>query len=121
MRRFFDEDYPYLVPGVSRHATNHIVDADDEGVGVRYHNLLMRYASPAIAPHLLSGGVLDNDSGLPGLWIYSPMLDRLRRTPNGWRIAERYVGGSMTNRALGVVEPSVAAMAPFMPHPEAWP
>jgi hypothetical protein len=41
-RRFFDEIYPYLIPGVSRHATNHIVDRDDDGVIVRYQNLLVR-------------------------------------------------------------------------------
>ena len=121
MRRFFDEDYPYLVPGVSRHATNHIVEADDDGVAVRYHNLLVRYASPEIARLLANGGVHDSDTGLPGLWIYSPMLDRLRRTPSGWRIAERYVGGSMTNRNLGVEVSSAEAMTPFMPRLEASP
>ena len=35
MRRFFDHDYPYLIPGVCRHATNHIVDADGDDVIVR--------------------------------------------------------------------------------------
>lgn len=46
MRHFFENDYPYLNPGVSRHATNPIVDRDEDGVVVRYHNLLVRYATP---------------------------------------------------------------------------
>lgn len=55
------------MPGVCRHATNHIVDQDGtDGVTVRYHNLL-------------------------------PMLDRLRKTADGWKIYERYVGASAMN------------------------
>lgn len=115
MRRFFDEDYPYLIPGVSRHATNHIVDADEDGVAVRYHNLLVRYAPVEIAPQLGAGEVLESDAELPGIWIYSPMLDRLRRVDGEWRIHERYVGGSMTNRRLAVGHLSSEAIAGFMP------
>ncbi|MCQ8242229.1 nuclear transport factor 2 family protein [Rhizosaccharibacter radicis] len=117
MRRFFEQDYPYLVPGVSRHATNPIVDRDGDGVSVRYHNLLVRYAAPELAQELAAGGVHESDGDLPGLWIYSPMLDRLRRTPDGWRIAERHVGGSMTNRRLGTGSRDPVAMTSFLPHP----
>ena len=120
MRRFFEEDYPYLIPGVSRHATNHIVDRDGEGVIVRYHNLLIRYAAPELAPDLGAGKVLDSEDELPAIWIYSPMLDRLRRIDDGWRIHERYVGGSMANRRLKPRGPSADSVAPFMPDLAEW-
>jgi SnoaL-like protein len=102
LRAFFRDDYPYLVPGVARHATNHIVDPDGpDGVVVRYHNLLVRYGSADGAPGVLPGpGVINERGGLPGIWIYSPMLDRLRRTPQGWRIFERYVGHSVIDARL---------------------
>ncbi|MCQ8280082.1 nuclear transport factor 2 family protein [Acetobacteraceae bacterium KSS8] len=117
MRRFFDRDDPDLVPGVGRHATNPIVDRDGDGVSVRYHNLLVRYAMPEHAGELAAGGVRESDGDLPGLWIYSPMLDRLRRTPDGWRIAERHVGGSMTNPHLERGSRDREAMTSFLPHP----
>jgi ketosteroid isomerase-like protein len=114
MRRFFDDDYPYLIPGVSRHATNHIVDSDGDGVAVRYHNLLVRYATINDARELGSGK-LHSETGLPSIWIYSPMLDRLRRVEGEWKILERYVGGSMTNRRLEPGDTEPAALTPFMP------
>ncbi|MET0704429.1 MAG: nuclear transport factor 2 family protein [Mycobacterium sp.] len=102
LRAFFRDDYPYLIPGVARHATNHIVDADGaDGVVVRYHNLLVRYGSPDGTPGVLPApGVVDSGEGLPAIWIYSPMLDRLRRTADGWRIFERYVGHSVIDKQL---------------------
>jgi hypothetical protein len=100
IRRFFEHDYPYLIPGVSRHATNHIVDPDGEGVVVRYQNLLIRYADPQDAEALGAGQVMHSDNGLPAIWLYSPMRDRLRRTATGWKIIERYIGGSTTNDKL---------------------
>jgi hypothetical protein len=30
-RKFMEETYGYLIPGVTRHATNHIVDRDSDG------------------------------------------------------------------------------------------
>jgi hypothetical protein len=40
-RKFIEETYGYLIPGVTRHATNHVVDRDGEtGVIVRYHEHL---------------------------------------------------------------------------------
>jgi hypothetical protein len=115
IRRFFEHDYPYLIPGVSRHATNHIVDADEDGVAVRYHNLLVRHASPEDAPALGAGQVMHSDSGLPGIWLYSPMRDRLRRTASGWKVFERYIGGSTTNNALTPTDTSPLAMAAYLP------
>jgi hypothetical protein len=102
LRAFFRDDYPYLIPGVARHAANHIVDADGpDGVVVRYQNLLVRYGSPGGTPGVLPPpGVVHGDDGLPAIWIYSPMLDRLRRTPQGWRIFERYVGHSVVDARL---------------------
>lgn len=117
MRHFFDEDYPYLVPGVSRNATNHIVDVDGDGVVVRYHNLLVRYAPVEIARELAAGKVLGSDADMPAIWLYSPMLDRLRRVDGSWKIFERYIGGSMTNNRLAAGETSSKALAPFMPKP----
>jgi hypothetical protein len=75
MRRFFEDDYAYLIPGVCRHATNHIVDQDGDGVAVRYQNLLVRYAPVNVAPELAAGKILESDDGLPSIWIYSIMLD----------------------------------------------
>ena len=69
MRHFFDHEYPYLIPGVSRHGTNHIVDKDEDGVVVRYHNLLVRYASPESAVALQSGNVMSSPNDLPAIWI----------------------------------------------------
>ncbi|GAB7538244.1 nuclear transport factor 2 family protein [Burkholderia sp. 3C] len=115
MRHFFEHDYPYLIPGVSRHATNHIVDADEDGVSVRYQNLLVRHALPEQARSLGAGQVMESDTGLPNLWIYSPMRDRLRRTASGWKIHERYIGGSTTNRAWTPKDTAADAVAPYMP------
>ena len=97
LRSFFANEYPYLIPGVSRHATNHIVDADEpEGVVVRYQMLLIRHAFPDTAPGVPSvDGVVDSPYGLPSIWLYSPMLDRLRRADRGWRIYERHIGPSV--------------------------
>jgi len=97
IRRFLSDHYPYLVPGVGRCASNHIVDVEATGlVAVRYQNLLVRYAWPEDASRLGDGEVDEGDD-LPVIWLYSPMLDRLRRTDGGWKIAERYIGGSTFN------------------------
>lgn len=116
MRHFFEHDYPYLVPGVSRNATNHIVDPDGEGVEVRYQNLLVRYANPEAAAALGAGQVLDSNDDLPAIWLYSPMRDRLRRSADGeWKIFERYIGGSTTNARMSPIDTSASAFAHFMP------
>lgn len=115
IRRFFEHDYPYLIPGVSRHATNHIVDVDGDGVQVRYQNLLVRHAAPQDAPALGAGQVMHSDSGLPAIWLYSPMRDRLRRTPDGWKISERYIGGSTTNSLLTPGDTTAGAFIGLMP------
>src|SRR5271156_2547410 len=98
-RRFFQEQSPYLVPGVSRQALSLVVDPDDDdGVIVRFHNLLVRQAEQTASPRIVSGQVVTGPADMPQLWIYSAMTDRLRRTENGWRILERRVGPtSMSN------------------------
>lgn len=115
IRHFFENDYPYLIPGVSRHATNHIVDADEDGVVVRYQNLLVRYAEPADAPSLGAGQVMHSPNDLPAIWLYSPMIDRLRRTESGWKIIERYIGGSTTNSRLNPSTTEPGELAKYMP------
>lgn len=115
MRTFFQQDYPYLIPGVTRHATNHIVDRDgDSGVTVRYHEHLIRYAWPQgadqKAPGDRAGTLLENRSDLPSIWLFTHMLDRLRRTQDGeWKISERYLGISTINRKLDPLGPSLVA------------
>ncbi|CAH2709082.1 SnoaL-like domain-containing protein [Xanthomonas campestris pv. nigromaculans] len=116
---FLAHDYPYLIPGVSRHATNHIVDQDEDGVVVRYHNLLVRYASPEAAAALRAGQVMDSPDDLPAIWVYAPMMDRLRRTEDGWKIMERYLGGSTTNSRLDPSTKSASEIAPYLPKVEA--
>lgn len=115
MRQFFEQDYPYLIPGVSRHGTNHIVDKDEDGVVVRYHNLLVRYASPETAASLGNGQAMESNEELPAIWIYSPMMDRLRRTEDGWKIFERYIGGSAINVRLNPSTTNTETLAPLMP------
>ncbi|WP_434607884.1 nuclear transport factor 2 family protein [Pseudomonas sp. D2-30] len=115
IRQFFEKDYPYLIPGVSRHATNHIVDVDEDGVVVRYQNLLVRYATPELAAMLGDGQAIDSPGDLPGIWLYSPMMDRLRRTEHGWKIFERFIGGSTINTELNPPTTDPAELAAYMP------
>lgn len=116
LRRFFDETYPYIIPGVSRHATNHIVDPDDDGgVIVRYHNLLVRFARPEAAPALAAGQAMESPDDLPAIWIYSTMVDRLRRSDKGWKILERYVGSTTANDRLTPSRTDPEYFAPYLP------
>lgn len=115
IRDFLTNAYPYLVPGVSRNASNHIVDQEENGlIAVRYQNLLVRYADYPQTQELADGGVIESDD-LPMIWLYSPMLDRLRRTEDGWRIAERYIGGSTTNRRYTPVDTSAETARKYLP------
>ena len=119
IRKFLTNDYPYLIPGVSRHATNHNVDSDDEGVVVRYQNLLVRFASPEASSGLEAGQVIDSSDDQPAIWIYSPMMDRLSQTSSGWKIRERHVGGSTTNNRLSPASTAAIRFAAVMPNPMA--
>ncbi|MFS2151358.1 nuclear transport factor 2 family protein [Rhizobium sp. Rhizsp42] len=115
IRHFFEVDYPYLIPGVSRHATNHIVDKDGDGVVVRYHNLLVRHAWPEDAVKIGAGEVMESGADLPAIWLYSPMRDRLVKTSEGWKIWERYIGGSTTNSRLSPPDTKAESFTKFMP------
>jgi SnoaL-like domain len=70
-RRFFQEQIRYTMPGTSRHATNPIVDPDDDdGVVVRYHNLLVRCSAAASSPARIVGGqVVADPADIPALWV----------------------------------------------------
>jgi hypothetical protein len=120
-RRFFQEQYPYTVPGVSRHATNPIVDPDDDdGVVVRYHNLLVRYSAEASSPRIVGGQVVTSPTDMPALWVYSAMTDRLRRTDGGWRIFERHVGPTSMNDRLTPGAANSGYMDPYLSPAAAW-
>lgn len=113
-RRFFQQAYPYIVPGVSRIATNPIVDPDGDGVIVRYHNLLIRYSTET-SPNVITGQVLGEPDGLPAIWVYSMMTDRLRWTDRGWRIFERHVGATTMNDRLRPVATAAPQLDPYAP------
>jgi SnoaL-like domain len=121
-RRFFQEQLPYTVPGTSRHATNPIVDPDDDdGVIVRYHNLLVRCSAAASSPSRIVGGqVVADPTDMPALWVYSAMTDRLRRTDAGWRISERRVGSTSMNDGLTPGASNSGYMDPYLSSSAAW-
>lgn len=87
------------------------MDRDGEGgVTVRYHEHLVRYAWPADAAGLKGGDSMRSDDGLPGTWLYSEIIDRLKMTDEGWKLSERYLGQSVFNTKLDppeLVEPKV--------------
>jgi hypothetical protein len=58
---------------------------------------------------------MNSPDDLPGIWLYSPMIDRLRRTEEGWKITERYIGGSTTNTRLDPPVKSAIEIAPYLP------
>ncbi|KAJ2977023.1 hypothetical protein NQ176_g4611 [Zarea fungicola] len=103
IRQFLEKDYPYLIPGVSRHATNHIVDRDTEtgGVTVRYYEQLFRNSWPAAEDDGAAGKNVHGDARtsaeLPALWFHSVLIDRLILTEDGWKIHERYVDEAVFN------------------------
>ncbi|OHV03814.1 nuclear transport factor 2 family protein [Mycobacterium talmoniae] len=112
IRRFFQQAYPYSGPGVSRIATNPIVDADEDGVVVRYHNLLVRYSTEEPST-MVTGQVQQTPEDLPAIWVYSAMTDRLRRTERGWRIFERYIGATTMNDRLRPVASRTPHLDPY--------
>ncbi|KUM61382.1 hypothetical protein ACN42_g5740 [Penicillium freii] len=43
MKKFFENIYGFFIPGISRSATNHVIDRDEDGgVLVRYQETLIR-------------------------------------------------------------------------------
>ncbi|KAH7079385.1 hypothetical protein BKA63DRAFT_592568 [Paraphoma chrysanthemicola] len=105
MKKFFSTTYPYIIPGVSRHATNHIVDRDEEtgGVIVRYHQQCIRYAWPNAIEAQLKGqdnSYIEAIGDLPQTWIYNVMYDRLVMTEVGWKLRERSLGPAVVNSRM---------------------
>jgi hypothetical protein len=100
MRIFFQDVYGFFIPGISRSATNHVVDRDEDGgVMVRYQLYLYRHGWPKAEKN--NAGVDEvSERGLPAIWWYSPMIDRLQMTSDGWKIYERYLGPSIRNGNL---------------------
>lgn len=89
---------------LDRHASNHILDRDEEtgGVSVRYHNSLYRYAWPDDTEGV-KGTVLqykEDTEGLPALWNGVTMTDRLVLSAEGWKLKERVLGGLVANKEL---------------------
>lgn len=82
-------------------ALNPIVDPDDDGVIVRYHNLLVRQTAHVASPRIVAGQFVAEPAYMPERWVYSAMIDRLRRTESGWRIFERHVGPTSTSDQPG--------------------
>ncbi|KAJ5294969.1 hypothetical protein N7508_009790 [Penicillium antarcticum] len=101
IRRFFEESYEFFIHGITRSATNHVVDRDEEsGVVVRYHETLIRYGWKGDDASNVSGHDTIRTDGLPAVWWTGPMTDRLRMTADGWKIFERYLGAPIRNQAL---------------------
>ncbi|KAL3493500.1 hypothetical protein BJX62DRAFT_235328 [Aspergillus germanicus] len=105
IKTFFETCYGRTVPGVCRSATNHIVDRDDDdedgtGVVVRYQQYLIRYGWEGDD----EGAGLKKDpvtqDGLPAIWWFGSVVDRLRMSDEGWKVYERFVGPSFRNSRL---------------------
>ncbi|MFD8337933.1 nuclear transport factor 2 family protein [Streptomyces solisilvae] len=111
---FLTKHYPAYIPGVSRLAINHIVEPDGDGVLVRYQNPMVRNVWPKDAAAHRDGKVFE-DATLPAIWTNSIVVDRLRRTKDGWKIFEKHIGGFAQNTSFDPADPSPEAMADTLP------
>jgi hypothetical protein len=107
IRTFFETCYGRTVPGVCRSATNHIVDRDEDdedgtGVVVRYQQYLIRYGWKGDHEDGFSGKGTITQDGLPAIWWFGSVVDRLRMTEEGWKVYERFVGPSFRNSRLNL-------------------
>ncbi|RAH61089.1 hypothetical protein BO85DRAFT_484839 [Aspergillus piperis CBS 112811] len=101
MKEFFEKIYGFFIPGISRSATNHIVDRDEDGgVIVRYQEMLIRYGWPGDDTAGFTRKDVVRENGLPAIWWIGTIIDRLRMTSSGWKIHERYLGTPFRNGAL---------------------
>lgn len=103
IKQFLENVYGFFIPGIGRSATNHVVDRDENGgVVVRYQETLIRYGWGEGDPDadVVAGRDIVRADGLPAIWWFGQVVDRLRITANGWRISERYLGGSFRNQSL---------------------
>lgn len=101
IRGFLESQYAPIIPGVSRHATNHIVDRDEEtgGVVIRYQNVLIRHLWPEDAGKA-TPNVNFTVTDMPSIWTSSSVADRLKMTDEGWRLYQKGVGATVVNGAL---------------------
>ncbi|KAF3385088.1 hypothetical protein F1880_002072 [Penicillium rolfsii] len=100
-KTFFENVYGFFIPGISRSATNHVVDRDvDGGVLVRYQETLVRYGWPGDETSSFKEADVVRENGLPAIWWIGTVIDRLRMTSDGWKIFERYLGTPFRNGAL---------------------
>jgi hypothetical protein len=103
MKVFFKEKYGFFIPGIGRSATNHIVDRDESGgVIVKFQECLIRHSlvGEQNDPHDIKSADVTRDDGLPAIWWFATVTDRLRMTNEGWKIFERYLGTPFRNKAL---------------------
>ncbi|KAL3440950.1 hypothetical protein BJX65DRAFT_314281 [Aspergillus insuetus] len=108
IRSFFETCYGRAIPGVYRSATNHIVDRDEDdedgtGVVVRYQQYLIRCGWEGHGEDeevAASGKDPITQDGLPAIWWFGSVVDRLRMTKEGWKVYERFVGPSFRNSRL---------------------
>ncbi|KAL2820639.1 hypothetical protein BJX63DRAFT_379803 [Aspergillus granulosus] len=105
LKAFFKASYGRVIPGVCRSATNHIVDRgeeDERGIGVivRYQQYLIRYGWEKDDENATEGKDTIMQEGLPAIWWFGSMVDRLRMTDAGWKVYERYLGPSFRNSKL---------------------
>lgn len=99
LRNFWENEYRSFIPGMCRANMNHVVDRDvDGGVIIRYHIYLIRNHWGNKTAHDLTSNGAATAEGLPAIWWYSPMIDRLKMTSEGWKIWERYLGSSFRNQ-----------------------
>ncbi|KAJ5224934.1 hypothetical protein N7468_006159 [Penicillium chermesinum] len=94
MKPFLEDFSEFFIHGISRNASNHVVDRDGDG-GV------FGPSADAIAGH----DTIRHDT-LPEIWWVEFMIDRLRMTSNGWKVHERYLGTPYRDQALDPKEHS---------------
>lgn len=61
------------------------------GYPVNHQNLLVRAACPEQTAPVNQCEVMEISDDLPGIWVYAPMIARLRVVDSEWRILERYL------------------------------
>ncbi|CEN62958.1 hypothetical protein ASPCAL09586 [Aspergillus calidoustus] len=113
IKTFFETCYGRAIPRICRSATNHVVDRDDEdeegtGVVVRYQQYLIRVGwegeregEDGVAA---AGKDVVTQDGLPAIWWFGSVVDRLRMTGEGWKVYERFVGPSFRNPRLDLAK-----------------
>ncbi|KAF4947349.1 hypothetical protein FGADI_10482 [Fusarium gaditjirri] len=101
MKDFLKNKYGFFIPGISRHATNHVVDRDEDGgVIVRYQEVLIRYGWEGDDLTAINAQDIVREDGLPAIWWVGRIIDRLKMTQEGWKISERHMGAPFRDGKL---------------------